>query len=555
MSNVFVTTKVQIAMFALLLSCTMNSYAASDSDGDGMSDAWEAFYSFDPLDAADANGDADLDGASNLAEFIAGTEPKYITVNPTIETQPVISSGDAADDPAIWIHPTDNSLSRIIGTDKRSGIYVYDLAGDVVQYRADGRINNVDLRYGFPFNGDNIDIAIGSNRTNDTLIIYKIDPDTGTLSNITLGSGIDTVMSDVYGFCMYKSGVSGKMYAFINSLNGKVEQWEVFDDGANKVTGQLVRSFTVGMIVEGCVADDVNAVFYIGEEDVGIWRYGAEPDTGTVRTMVDAVGAAGHLIADIEGLAIYHDGDTAGYLIASSQGSNDYVIYDRMGSNKYIGRFNILAGNGVDGVTDTDGIEVINVPLNANFPTGIFVVQDVKNPGSRQNFKYVSWAAIANSFETPLVQNVVWEPRGTGLPVLSMIGDQHAIIDNELVVDISANGAGGIPPILTADLSSLPPGDASFVDYGDGNGQFKWTPFSSDIGSYTITISAEDAVDSSLTDSETIVITVSNTIITSSQVNAASDDAEEDSNGTVTLNSTDLEFVQDGTKTQIVGMR
>jgi len=555
MSNLFVTTKMKIAMSVLLLSCAMNLHAASDSDGDGMSDDWEVFYSFDPLDSADASGDADLDGASNLAEFIAGTQPKYITVNPSIETQAVISSGDAADDPAIWIHPTDKTLSRVIGTDKRSGVYVYDLAGDVVQYRADGRINNIDLRYGFPFNGENIDIAIGSNRTNDTLIVYKIDPSSGTLSNITLDNGIDTVMSDVYGFCMYKSDVSEKMYAFINSLNGKVEQWEVFDDGANKVTGQLVRSFTVGMIVEGCVADDVHAVFYIGEEDVGIWRYGAEPDAGAVRTMVDAVGATGHLIADVEGLAIYHDGDAAGYLIASSQGSNDYVIYDRMGTNKYIGRFNILAGNGVDGVTDTDGIEVINVPLNAIFPTGIFIVQDVSNPGSRQNFKYVSWSAIANSFEMPLVQNVVWEPRKIGLPVLSVVGDQRALIDSQMVVDISANGAAGVSPILKADLSSLPPGDASFVDNGGGSGLLQWTPFSSDIGSYAITISAEDAVDSSLTDSEIVVITVTNTIITSSQVSAASDDAEEDSSGVVSLNSTDLEFIQDRTKTQIVGMR
>ena len=36
----------------------------------------------------------------------------------TMETEPVASSDDTADDPCIWVHPTDPSLSLIIGTDK-----------------------------------------------------------------------------------------------------------------------------------------------------------------------------------------------------------------------------------------------------------------------------------------------------------------------------------------------------------------------------------------------------------------------------------------------------
>ncbi len=47
----------------------------SDSDNDGMPDAWEASYGFDQIDPVDASLDADSDGATNLQEYLAGTDP------------------------------------------------------------------------------------------------------------------------------------------------------------------------------------------------------------------------------------------------------------------------------------------------------------------------------------------------------------------------------------------------------------------------------------------------------------------------------------------------
>lgn len=46
-----------------------------DDDGDQMDDAWETNYGLNPLSPLDAQGDLDGDGVSNLAEFIAGTNP------------------------------------------------------------------------------------------------------------------------------------------------------------------------------------------------------------------------------------------------------------------------------------------------------------------------------------------------------------------------------------------------------------------------------------------------------------------------------------------------
>jgi hypothetical protein len=53
---------------------------ASDSDGDGLPDGWEAKHALDPLSGAGdagAEGDPDDDGLSNAGELAAGTNPQH----------------------------------------------------------------------------------------------------------------------------------------------------------------------------------------------------------------------------------------------------------------------------------------------------------------------------------------------------------------------------------------------------------------------------------------------------------------------------------------------
>lgn len=319
----------------------------------------------------------------------------------TVETQPVPHSGDAADDPAIWLHPQDRNLSTIIGTDKKGGVAVYNLDGSQLQYLADGKLNNVDLRDGFPLAGQAVTLVTAGNRTNNSIAIYRVNATTRLLEAVAARI-IQIGLVEAYGSCMYHSSITGKYYMVINDPTGAVEQWELFDNGSGQVDATLVRTFAVGSQTEGCVADDELGWLYISEEQQGIWKYNAEPDGGDARRLVDATGANGHLTPDVEGLTVYQAANGAGYLIASSQESDEFVVYQRTGNNAYVVTFNILPGNGIDGVTGTDGIDVTSVALGTHFPQGLFVVQDGMNDQGNQNYKLVPWPAIATTVSPTL---------------------------------------------------------------------------------------------------------------------------------------------------------
>jgi 3-phytase len=403
-----------------------------------------------------------------------------VVVSATVETDPMPTTGEAADDAAIWIHPEDPARSVIIGTDKHAGAAVYDLAGNELQFVSEGALNNVDLRYGFALGGELVDIAAASNRTDESIVVYRIDRDTGFLTNVTAGGRI---LNDpggdpkgVYGLCLYRSPFTGKTHVFVNSKGGRVRQWELADDGLGQVTGTLVRDFDVGKQTEGCVADDEEGFFYVGEEAIGIWRYGAEPETGEVRVAIDSTEVGGgHLIADVEGLTIYYESAGVGYLIASSQGSDEYVLYERTGDNAYVGRFRIGDGNGIDATSGTDGIDVSSAALGSLFPRGLFVVQDGNNQEENQNFKLVPWETIANAFTPPLRVDTGYDPRpaacGDGFD-----NDADSMVD--FPADPDCESLDGRFEQDPSNLLANPDfhGDLHSWSYGTGSVDSRWDP-------------------------------------------------------------------------------
>lgn len=323
-----------------------------------------------------------------------GLSPPSVTAR--AETAPVESPEDAADDPAIWVHPLDPQQSVIIGTDKQRGLMVYDLEGRLLQSLYDGRLNNVDLRDGFNIAGRLMTLVAASNRTDRTIALYFLDPDARRL--VRAGPPVPTGLGDPYGLCMFAQP-GGDHFIFVSDSNdGRYRQWRIRAEGKT-IVAERVRDFQVGSKAEGCVADDETGKLYVAEEDVGLWEYRATADGGRTRTMIDRVGGGNGLAADIEGVSILRDRDGRGFIVLSNQGANSYAVYRREAGHAFVGLFQIAANDvqEIDGVTETDGLDVTSRPLGALYPEGLLVVQDGSNQpaGQFQNFKFVSWRDVA----------------------------------------------------------------------------------------------------------------------------------------------------------------
>ncbi|MEL6360778.1 MAG: phytase [Pseudomonadota bacterium] len=310
------------------------------------------------------------------------------------ETAEVESVGDAADDPAIWINEANPAASRILGTDKQSGLHVYDLGGESVQFLPTGKVNNVDLRQGVALgaNGsDQIgtpwagDVAVASNRSDNTVAVYDIDAD-GIVSQI---GSFASALVEPYGICL---GVTdGNVIAFVTYKSGDLIAYRLTGPSSAVVDGQI----KLDSQLEGCVYDDETEMLYVGEEEKGIWTSVYRAGEFTTPVLVDEVDAASGIRADVEGLAIYRDPNGPDFLIASSQGNNSFAVY-ALESGEFLGRFRLAEGDAIDGAEDTDGIEATSVALSEAFPRGVLVVQDGFNKpkGSPQNFKIIDWREI-----------------------------------------------------------------------------------------------------------------------------------------------------------------
>ncbi len=330
----------------------------------------------------------------------------------TAETDAVATPGDAADDPAIWVHPSHPEKSRILGTNKKQGLLSYDLSGAQMQLLPVGRVNNVDVRQGFTLKGQPMDIAAASQRDRNTIALFSLHPSSGKM---TAAGEISTHLNHVYGLCMYQNR-QNDVFVFINDQDGRYEQYQILDSEQGW-TGKLARVFAVESQPEGCAADDRNQRLFVGEENHGIWTLNAEPDTGNHLKEVTNLRNSSALFADIEGMDIYQT-DDQNLLVVSSQGNDSYVFFNADAPYEYLGRMRVGMNpssghqHGVDGASETDGLTVTSANLGAQYPNGLLVVQDGRNlmPNEEQNFKLVDWRSIteqlpslssANTAQTP----------------------------------------------------------------------------------------------------------------------------------------------------------
>lgn len=307
-----------------------------------------------------------------------------------------------SDDPAIWVNPADSAQSRIIGTDKNpdGALYVYDVEGNEIGANRITGLNypnNVDVEYGLPVDGGEIDIAVVTERSEGRLRVYSV-PD---MTAVDGGTGIPVFVGEYDRRCMgiglYKRSSDGAVFAIVSRKDGPsgsyLWQYRLQDDESGRITGTFVRSFGLfsGLkeIESVCVDDELGYVYY-SDERKGIRKYHADPDQPDAGAQLALFGTD-DFAGDMEGISIYDMGDGTGYIIVSDQEANDFLIYPREGNDGDIHSHTQLKRVRVRSVK-SDGNEVTWVELSSLYPGGLFVAMS-----DNRTFHYYAWEQFANA--------------------------------------------------------------------------------------------------------------------------------------------------------------
>jgi 3-phytase len=152
-----------------------------------------------------------------------------------------------------------------------------------LQFVQAGLVNNVDLRDGFEFADGTAPIVVASDRDDQTIAVFRFDTATRQLQPQL--AAIPSGFPEVYGICLFKTP-TGAIHVIATSALGAVKQWQLAASGGG-ISATEIRSFDLGSVAEGCVADDATGSLFIAEENVGIWRLAADPALGDMRVLID----------------------------------------------------------------------------------------------------------------------------------------------------------------------------------------------------------------------------------------------------------------------------
>lgn len=300
------------------------------------------------------------------------------------------------DDPAIWINRADPAASLVLGTDKDQdgALYVFDLQGKVVQdkvVRNLQRPNNVDVEYGLLLQGRPTDIAVVTERFTHRLRIYSLPDmrpvDGGGLPVFEGETGAE--YRDLMGIALYKDK-AGKVYAIVGRKTGPTDgsylwQYLLEDDGRGVVKATLVRKFGVfsgRKEIESIAVDDALGYVYYSDEGYGVRKYYADPDKGNEEL---AAFARKGFRQDHEGISIYPTSDSTGFIIVSDQQTNHFHVFTREGSMGDPHQHSLVKKVHL-ATLESDGSDVVAVPLNGTFRKGLFVAMSTD-----KTFHYYRW--------------------------------------------------------------------------------------------------------------------------------------------------------------------
>ncbi|MBC6612107.1 phytase [Hymenobacter sp. BT507] len=328
--------------------------------------------------------------------------PTFPPVTPGVASGPTLKATLISDpvrydtdDPAIWINPKDPAQSLIIGTDKNSdgALYVFDLQGKEVPGRTVHglrRPNNVDVAYGLPLGGQPTDLAVTTEREQQRLRIFRL-PDMQPVDNGGLPVFTGEAQNLPMGIALYTRPSDKAMFAIVGRKDGPTTgylwQYRLEDDSTGHVKMTLVRKFGTysgRKEIESIAVDNELGYVYYSDEGIGVRQYYADPVRGDEQLSLFATQG---FTEDHEGISIYKTSKKKGYILVSDQGANQFHIYRREeGKNHAHALVKVIK---VDAL-HSDGSDVTSVPLNAQFPKGLFVVMS-----EGRFFHYYRWEDVA----------------------------------------------------------------------------------------------------------------------------------------------------------------
>jgi 3-phytase len=283
----------------------------------------------------------------------------------------------AANDAAIWIDEQDPSKSVLLVSGGEGGLEINELSGGRAARFETVEAGFIDVRR---------NLVVATDQRLGAIRVYTFEAPVRRLTEIT-ARPIE-VDDAITGLCTYLSPLTGKLYAFVATDQGQLEQWELFvRDG--KAAGQFVRNIAAGKGTAHCVVDDESAAVYFSEESVGIWRVAAEPESDAAREPFDLMEPRGTLHEEVKGLALYRGAGQSAYLIAADAGAGAFNVYALDG--KRAGAFSIK-GKDLD-VGDAEGLVVASGSLGSDFPQGALIVADEE----AGNYKVVAWHDVVQA--------------------------------------------------------------------------------------------------------------------------------------------------------------
>jgi 3-phytase len=317
-----------------------------------------------------------------------------------------------ADDPAIWIHPTNPQESLILGTDKHSdgGLTAFNLGGHPVrEVRGLKRPNNVDVAQGLKLDGKPTDIAVLTERGAQRLRVFRL-PDLAPLENggLTVFGG-DTQRAPM-GIALYRRPADDALFAIVSGKSGPKEgylwQYRLTDDGSGRVRMVKVREFgrfQGGREIEAIAVDAALGFVYYSDEGFGVHKYLADPEAPGAEKEL-AVFATTGFKEDHEGISIYARSDGTGYLLISDQQADLFRIYPREGLPGRPHEHPQLSSVKLS-THDSDGSDLTTAVLHPRFPNGLLVAMSAD-----RTYHYYSWRDIALAAGLPVTSPAARNP-------------------------------------------------------------------------------------------------------------------------------------------------